>query len=280
MIITKDKIIFLHIPKTGGGAMQHFLYNQLKDKRNYFLSFFGHDDSLKNQDILSTSGGNQCLIESIWYNKKLVEKFDNSPHFKMSKLLLGHTTYSFQDLFPEYNFKFISVIREPVERTISNIIQLTKKGKNELWFGKVRTSHELYSKGYWDFIKDILSNDLPIPGLLRHENLFLSNIMARIFQGDKFLSQTMQCDLDIVKNNLNNISIAFFDNFNSSLQKCFDQHNIPINMSLNKNAADGLPKPNEAKKKYGKFYNAPDSVMEIVSEWNKIDLELYRYLSS
>lgn len=276
MIITKDKVVFLHIPKTGGGAMQHFLYNQLKDQRNYFLSFFGHDDSLKHKDELSTNGNNQCLIESIWYNKKIVDKFENSPHFKMSKLLLGHTTYSFKELFPEYNFKFISVVREPIERTISNIVQLTKKGKNDLSFGKAKTNHKLYSKEYWDFIKDILVNGLPIPGLLRHENLFLSNIITRVFQGDKYLPETIEPNIEIAKQNMQNICIAFFDKYNESLQECFDNFNIPIDMSLNKRASGGSPTPSEAKKNNGKFYNAPDSIIDIIIDWNKIDIQLYK----
>lgn len=278
MIITKDKVVFLHIPKTGGGAMQHFFYSQLKNHRNYFLSFFGQDDSAQHNDSLSTQGTNQCLIESIWYNQKIVDKLKNSPHFKMSKLLLGHTTYSFKELFPEYKFKFITVIREPIERTISNIIQLTKKNAKILKFGKTEIAHDLYSKEYWQSIKNILSNGLPIQGLLRHENLFLSNIITRVFQGDKYLVEEMVPDLEIAKINAKDICISYYDNYNNSLQKCFDNLNIPINMSNNKKASEGSPKPSDAKKLHGKYYGAPDKVIEIVNSLNFTDIQLYNYL--
>jgi len=45
-----NKVVFLHTPKTGGGAMEYFFYEQFKSNRNYFVSFFGVDDSRFNND--------------------------------------------------------------------------------------------------------------------------------------------------------------------------------------------------------------------------------------
>jgi len=34
-----NKVVFLHTPKTGGGAMEYFFYEQFKSNRNYFVYF-------------------------------------------------------------------------------------------------------------------------------------------------------------------------------------------------------------------------------------------------
>ena len=114
MIENQKKFAYIHIPKTGGAAMQNYFYDQLKQYRNYFLSFFGHDDSRFFDDDRSTHGSNQCLIESIHKNQKLVDKFKNSVHFKESKLLFGHITVSIEELFRDYSFQYFAVVRDPI----------------------------------------------------------------------------------------------------------------------------------------------------------------------
>lgn len=279
-MITEEKVVFLHIPKTGGAAMEKFFYKQLDNKRNFFLSFFGHDDSKKYKDSLSTIKTNQCMIESIWYNSELQERLKNSAHFKQAKLLLGHTTYSIKDLFPEYTFKFITIIREPIERTTSNIAQLTRnKGYPQVRFGSYIIDHELYSDGYWNDISRILDKGLPVKGLLRHENCFLENGMCRVIQGDKYLSEHMSIDMDIIEENLQHICVAKYDDFNNTLQHCLDRYNIPIDMSLNTAASNGKPAPiNTAKQKYGQNYNAPQKILDWVEKNNQLDINLYQKL--
>lgn len=273
-----DKVVYLHIPKTGGAAMEYFFYDQLKCHRNYFLSFFGHDDSKVFHDELATSGSNHCLIESLWYNEPLVKKLANSPHFQSSVLLFGHTTYSIKDMFPEYSFRFISTIRDPIERTISNIIQLTVDMKTYLKFGAYQIHSPLYSNEYWKSIYDILSHGFPIKGLMRHENLFLQNCMTRIFQGDKYLPQRIELDINKAIENSKNICIANFNDFNNTLQNCMNINNIPIDMSGNIRAKNGSPSYSKDKEKYGKYYNATKDIIRTITDINLIDIELYNYL--
>lgn len=284
MSINTNKIVFLHIPKTGGAAMQYYFYDQLKSRRNYFLSFFGHDDSRFFNDNRSTKDSNHCLIESIHKNPKLIERFKNSEHFKEATLLFGHTTVSIEQLFPEYTFKYLAMIRDPIERTVSNIVQFTKpiKDSNYCTFGKNTIEYAKYSKEFWNSISTILNNQFPVNGLLVHENCYLSNCMTRIFSGDNYLSYDNTIDHSIALSNIydKNIQIGTYNEFNTSLQRCLDYYNIPIDMSKNNKAASGEPSPNKHKSEYGRFYGATDDVLEWVTRHNQNDIILYRKLTN
>lgn len=278
----KNKVVFLHTPKTGGGAMEYLFYDQTKlISRNYFFNFNGLDDSRFYSDEYSTKhpNGNKCLIESIHTNKSIVERYNNSPHFKQCKFLMGHTTYSFGDLFPRYNFEYITVLRDPIMRTISNILQFTYFKDGEVKFGKHRKICDKGSDEYWNFIYDIMLNEYPIKGLLTHENHFLRNCQTRILQGAKYNDINEKVDLDTAIKNSKKIHFSFFDNFNEGLQKSFDKTNIKIDMSKNHAADKGIPKTQKSKEdKFGKYYGASDKLVELITELNKTDIELYNKL--
>jgi hypothetical protein len=279
-----NKVVFLHTPKTGGGAMEYFFYEQFKSNRNYFVSFFGVDDSRFNNDELVTKrkGGNHCLIEGIFKNPELVEDFKNSPHFQQSKVLFGHTTYGLGELFPEYNFEYLTVLREPIERTISNIAQFSNIMKNNEYvkFGAHVTKHDKFSDEYWDFIYDVLTKEYPTRGLLVHENMYLRNCMTHILAGSKYLDVNEVANIDLALKNSENIKISFFDNFNEGIQKSFDELNISIDMSKNIKAKHGKPQDNPNKTKHGKYYNAPQKIIDFVIEHNQTDIKLYETLRS
>ena len=279
-----NKVVFLHTPKTGGGAMEYFFYEQFKSNRNYFVSFFGVDDSRFNNDELVTKrkGGNHCLIEGIFKNPELVEDFKNSPHFQQSKVLFGHTTYGLGELFPEYNFEYLTVLREPIERTISNIAQFSNIMKNNEYvkFGAHVTKHDKFSDEYWDFIYDVLTKEYPTRGLLVHENMYLRNCMTHILAGSKYLDVNEVANIDLALKNSENIKISFFDNFNEGIQKSFDELNISIDMSKNIKAKHGKPQDNPNKTKHGKYYNAPQNIIDFVIEHNQTDIKLYETLRS
>jgi hypothetical protein len=280
-----DKVVFLHTPKTGGGAMEYFFYDQFKTiRRNYFISFFGVDDSRFFNDELVTKrkGGNHCLIEGIFKNSQLVEDFKNSIHFQQSKVLFGHTTYGIGELFPEYNFQYLTVLRDPIERTISNIAQFSNIMKNSEYvkFGAYTTKHDKFSDEYWNFIYEVLTKEYPTKGLLVHENMFLKNCMTHILAGSKYLNVNEEANYELALENSENIKISFFDDFNNGIQRSFDELNIPIDMSKNVKAEHGKPKDNPNKIKHGKYYNAPQKVVDFVIENNQTDIKLYETLRS
>lgn len=275
MNIEFNKVVFLHIPKTGGGAMEYFFYNETKQiRRNYFFNFNGIDDSYFIKDDKSTNhkSGNKCVIETIENNPSIVERYRKSVHFIVSKLLMGHTTYNFGNYFPRYNFEYITVLREPITRTLSNIMQFSQILKNDsVKFGKHIMEHEKGSENYWKNIYDILQNDYPVKGLMVHENHYLSNCQTRILQGATYKNIKEQPNIELAFENSKKIHYSFFEDFNDGLQKSFDKTNIPINMSKNTDIK---------KSNYGEYYGAPNEVIDWVIKNNLLDIELYKKLKN
>jgi hypothetical protein len=280
----KNKIVYLHIPKTGGAAMQYYFYDQVKHLRNYFLSFFGHDDSRFFEDERSTKGTNHCLIEAIHKNPKILEKFKSSVHFDECSLLFGHTTVAIESLFPEYNFQYLTVIRDPIERTISNIIQFTKpiKDSNNSSFARYTIDADKYSIEFWNQMYEILEKKLYLNNLLVHECCYLSNCMTRVLAGDEYLVNSANTNIDQARINIasKNIKIGYYHKFNISLQKCLDHYNIPINMSKNYKAKGGEPEPNKFKSQFGKYYGATEAVIDWVIKNNMDDITIYKELTN
>lgn len=282
MSIEKNKVVFLHTPKTGGGAMEYFFYDQTKlIRRNYFFNFNGLDDSrfIKDDNSTKHDNGNKCLIEGIHNNNAVIKRYKNSKHFEQCKFLMGHTTYSIGDLFPEYNFKYITVLREPIIRTMSNILQFTYVKDGYVKFGRHTEKCEKGSEKYWKFIYDIMSSEYPIKGLMTHENHYLRNCQTRIMQGAKYNNIDEVADINTAIKNSKEINYSFFDDFNDGLQKSFDKLGIEIDMSLNHIAKNGTPDSQKNKqKKLGEYYGANNNMIELVKEFNKIDIELYNTL--
>ena len=281
MDIESEKVVFMHTPKTGGTALLSILDKQLRKlRRNYLFSFIGGDDSSRFDDELATkrASGNKCVAEEIHIDSNLINQFINSPHFIQAKLLFGHTTYSLHDIFVDYRFKYICVIREPIERAISNIVQLSNIVDGRIKFGDHYLDANNFSTEYWDFIYSILTSEYPVRGLRVHENYYIKNCMTHILQGTKYQDSSTAADLSLALDNSRNIHISTYDNFNLGLQNSFDHVGIPIDMSFNIRAASGEPSPNSRKVLYGLYYNAPKKIVDYIIETNQADISLYKEL--
>ena len=282
-MVETDKVVFLHTPKTGGAAMQFYMCRQfMAVRKNYFLSFAGIDDSRYDGDddtfAAPRPGGNQCVIERIFDEPARVDAFRHNSHFQRAKVLCGHTTCSFATLFPEYRFQYLTVLREPIERTISNIAQLSPAFPTHVAFGAHQTSAPKFSDDYWEFIFDILTRGYPVEGLMVHENLYLRNCMTRILQGSKYRDVHEEPTLNQALGNAMRIQISFFDDFNAGLQRSFDVLGIPIDMSGNLRARHGMPDVDPVKRPLGRYCNAPRKLIDFVIEHNQTDIQLYATL--
>lgn len=274
-MIELNKLLFIHTPKTGGGSMEQYFYNKTKKiRRNYFLSFNGTDDSRYIQDERSTqrNRGNKTVIEKICSNQEIVDIYNKSRHFAEAKMLFGHASMALPNLFPSYNFEIMMVLREPIERTISNICQFSTILDGKVKFGNQWTEHKKYTKGYWDFVYEILNREYPIQGFSIHENLYLRNCMCHIINGNTYKTFHTEVNLDEVFNKIEKINISFYDDFNKGLQSNFNHLNIPIDMSANY-----IP-INSEKTILGKYYGATDKIIELISANNQYDIELYQHL--
>ena len=167
------------------------------------------------------------------------------------------------------------VLREPIERAISNIIQFSPEPRDgRALFCRYDTEHKKYSAGYWDSIYEILIKEYPIPTITIHDNFYLRNCMSNMIGGNQYKDFNQDIDMDFVFSQLDKMNISFYDDFNNGLQANFDKLNIPIDMSRNH-----IP-INSNKKKLGKYYGAPDKVIELVRENNQNDIKLYKHLRS
>jgi len=276
----KNKVVFLHTPKTGGGAMEYFFHNESKKiRRNYFFNFNGIDDSffIKDENSTDHPNANKCVIETIHSNPSIVKRYNESPHFKQSKFLMGHTTYNFGSYFPQYNFEYITILREPVMRVISNILQYSQEKKDgNIKFGSYTIHHKRASKGYWESVYEILKNEYPVKGFMIHENHFLRDCQTKIMQGATYNSFYEEPNLSMALENGKKIHYSFFDNFNEGLQISFNKVNIPFDMSKN----IGVTNQHNKKQKFGDYYGATDEIIKWVIENNKNDINLYEKLKN
>jgi hypothetical protein len=281
MNIENNKVVFLHMPKTGGGAMRYLFYNETKNiRRSYMFNLNGYDDSQFYKDGKSFNHRSGSNSELIHQNPKKVEEYKNHQHFKECKLIFGHISYSFGELFPEYNFEYITVVREPVIRALSNIMQFTPSNGDMVSIGSNHEKCEVGSKKYWDFLYEVMSN-YPVKGIMTHNNHGLSNCQTRVFQGAKYDSMDEKVDLDKAIENSKHIHYSFFNDFNNGLQRSFDLTNIPINMSNNKIGSKGLPTSQKDKQNtLGEFYGADKKMIDLVKELNDKDIKLYEYLTN
>ncbi|HEU4990805.1 MAG TPA: hypothetical protein VFT41_13550 [Gemmatimonadaceae bacterium] len=280
----RDKVVFLHVPKTGGTGLQTYLFDRLRAiRRNYFLSFFGTDESSLYRDELATPRpeGNRCVIERAFELPELVREFKRSPHFQQAKLLLGHVTFAFGQLFPSYQFRYLTVLREPVERTISNIVQLSARCEDAtIRFAGYRTRVPLYSDEYWEFVYGRLTAEYPIRGFLTHENCYLRNCMTRVLQGSWYLDPHEPPNLHLALVNAMRAQVSFFDDFNRGVQRSFDALGIPVDMSQNLAGSGAKEHVSTERRRLGRYYNAPQKVVDFVVEHNQVDIALYQHLKA
>jgi len=94
---------FLHIPKTGGTTFTSFLDSHYKSDRIFPYQTWNH--YLPNKNI------------------KL-------KHYALAR---GHFGYSFRHLFPHENIRYMTMLRNPVERVISQYHHMTVDKKNNNW---------------------------------------------------------------------------------------------------------------------------------------------------
>ena len=100
----------MHIPKTAGTTLRYTLYNHTRSE-DIYPSY----DTLQNKQNGKYKPGKDFIAEG------MQELFPSKFH-----LLMGHLPYQFQKHFA-IKPKVISFLRDPLQRTISNILHLKRK---------------------------------------------------------------------------------------------------------------------------------------------------------
>lgn len=232
--------IFLHLPKTGGMTLRHYIYDNFGEDEYFFIK----------------NDRNQTLKESLdEYADKNV--FESAEY----KWYLGHFGYGIHKYINRDNLKYVAMLREPVDRVLSNY-----------FFVLSIKHHKWYKMGFKDSmsLKDIYESRF-------HMALF--NYQTRILSSDDGfpvdLKKKPQLDEGDLEKAIKHIDNAFalvgvMEDFNGfmdlGVRKEIFPHSEYRVMNVNKTRLTN----NEIE---------PD-LIETVRENNKLDKALYEYVKA
>jgi hypothetical protein len=224
------KTAFVHIPRTGGTTLVRLLEDEYANHPAY--SFYG-----SSTDIVATDA---------------IEKFKHlSSNEKNSYFLLsGHFSYGFDSDLK--GFRYLTFLREPVERLISYYFYILRERRHYLHPYVMQRRMKLESF------------------LLSDVSLELDNYQVRAISGAKFENardRVTEAHLDSASHNLSYRFFGFglLDRFDESLRRLSSALSWTQTEYSIRNAGDYK----------GKFSLSRDIADEVASR-NKYDIQLYR----
>ena len=273
MPVQRHKIAFLHIPKTGGAALEHFLRHLYPDDPQWYFSFFGLD---------SSNGRNQVLIEAMQPGDSEQRRIASSAHFQNAHVVAGHFSANLAELFPDYSFRYFTILREPVSRVISNIYQYSSpaaNGQPARFAGRTVPDRISDPGAYWAAVGGILreANFGRVFGLMPHESMMLNNGMCRMLAGAPLHTNASQVSVRAALDRANTMALAWFSDFNASVTSALASVGIPLVLDERTNRR-GAGSP-AAHTNHSPDYGCPDDVRHLITRMNQSDLELYRTLA-
>lgn len=273
MSVQRHKIAFLHIPKTGGAALEHFLRHLYPDDPHWYFSFFGLD---------SSNGRNQVLIEAMQPGDSEQRRIASSAHFQNAHVVAGHFSANLTELFPDYSFQYFTILREPVSRVISNIYQYSSSAANgqpARFAGRSVPDKISATAAYWAAVGSILreANFGRVFGLMPHESMMLNNGMCRMLAGAPLHTYTPQVSVRAALDRSTAMTLAWFSDFNASVTSALASVGIPLVLDARTNSR-GTGSPTEHSNR-PPDYGCPDDVRHLIARMNQGDLDLYRTLA-
>ena len=213
----KNKIGFLHIPRTGGTYLEA-LFSSMGPQK--FINFFGTPES----QIQNKLG----VVERIEIDINRQECLKNIPNWNTAELFSGHFSLNIKKFLPEeYSYDFITVLRNPTHRTFSFIKKITTSGA----FKKTLTHNSQFTIGseqFWQRFMDYYRENQTI-GLSNHERNGFSNYITKVFAGCD-LSKMIDVDDSIYEISRENLSkakyIGSFENYKQTIDDLLTMFNI------------------------------------------------------
>lgn len=220
-IFYRNKLIHIHIPRTGGTTINN-LFHRIGD--------FDHSNVPKKPDLISLYG---------------LDKDKNGKQVELDHLTLEMIReYTSEDVF--VNFRAFCVIRDPIDRFISEYLRQIKQNDKRLF----KNINDLNLEQYTNKVYEIYFNGNIVN--LSH------------FSKSHILRQS-----DFINDNLKFIHKIRFENFNSELKMFLKSNSVEIHSSLIENTRlnySDQAKKREMKSKY---------VCKVVHEIYRNDFEIY-----
>jgi len=223
-----ERVAFIHIPKTAGSTFVSILHKIYPREKRFKIS-----------------AGNS-LPASFQYEvaAKSVEKLDWEI-VKKIQLLYGHMPFVINNKTKD--FKFITILRDPIERVISDYYYVKSTPANPL--------HLL--------VKDFTL----IQYITNKRSLHLDNLQTRLLSG-RINGKLKEIDLKIAIENLNTrfVAVGITEYFELSLilfKKQLKWHTLPD--FVNQNTGKSKPK------------SLNDHESEVVKQYNQFDRKLYDF---
>lgn len=238
-------LINLHIPKTAGSTLRTIINKQFCADEVYLL--------YKPFDPFVPNGSNQEDIKQLWMQEA-----------SRMRCIQGHLWYGIHHCFfcneseqdrslkskTTFKYTYITMLREPVERVISFYYHILENP----W-------HYLYEKATKMSLEEFVTSDDTIIGVN------ISNLQVRYLTG---LPRDLEkSDLKIAKNNI------IKDFAVIGITERFDQSIWVMKNKLNWNEF-GYSKENVTINRPS-IKDIPQSIIEIIKEKNKLDMELYHF---
>jgi len=219
----RPRMVFMHIPKCAGGSLTDWL---LKQYRKYEVFNCGHDGTI--HDFISMPQNKRDEIN----------------------LLCGHVYYGIHNQFSSPDeVQYITMLRNPVERTISQYWFMENKGKDFPFYKAIR------SMPAEDFIR---------AGM----NPFLHNPMTHMLSCSHRDNKSVKVDmLEAARDTLFKIgmeNIGFVDRFDSFLVNLCEMYGF---------TDQGYERRNVSKKG-----NTSDEMREAARDVSQLDIALYSYI--
>jgi hypothetical protein len=268
--VRRAKVALVHVPRTGGTALGSLIHHQTLADPDFYFSFFGLD---------SSRGANRIVVERLRRGDEDYHRLIANRHFLDSHVVMGHFSTDLAELLADLDLdlQFAAVVREPVGRVISLVHQYSVDAGEASRFGDVPVpSKSRATEDYWRAIARILSSHRggPIPGLLPHESMMLSNGMCHMIGGSPLHTYSPRIGLDRALGRLPSFKLALFERFNETCGALLRDLAIPVRLDAGTNYV-GEENPTD-RTGHSQHYGAPPEVLDLVGSLNEDDLTLYR----
>ena len=227
---------FLHIPKVAGTTLIQILRQSYRKENHYFYD---------------TRKPDACIEQLVHLSERKKNRI---------KVVSGHFSFGFHEYFGNDNFKYFTIMRNPVERVISHYN-----------YAKYKRDHYLN--------ETLKANPISLPeyvqsGICNEVNNGMAKQLAGLYVNDNFgyfkKNKEVFNDEDLFRMAQNNIKKHF--TFVGIMEE-FDKTLILLKESLKISDLNiKYTSRNQAKTKHKKISNEE---LEIIKEFNKVDIKLY-----